>query len=584
MKFKSKDVVLDRYTVLFPIKEGSYAESYRVKDADGKRYFMKLIDHSRLQPHQYDDYGRIREVEIVKDLSHPCLPMMIDSGEVTIDGKEYSYMVNKYVPSETLADRLMRAQTLKVFEIKEIARGLLSALKALHEAPNPIIHNEVTALNVLMDLSVDDPSRICLIDFGYARHTDEAYEQSIEGLNWFYLAPERFEGASTVQSDLYSVGALLYQLTFGILPWFCDLSTIAPERRKQYLLTQKSTQLLMPQIDKYELDERFLNIIRKALAADADERFQSAAEFLDAIEGRGTVIPPSQNPATAADRRDAFSADRTGGNGFEDVAGMADLKEMLRKRVLNILRDTEKARRYKLRIPNGILFYGPPGCGKSFMAEKFAEEAGYNFKLVKASDLASIYVHGSQEKIGKLFEDARTNAPTILCFDEFDALVPARGKQGAEHQSGEVNEFLTQLNNCGETGVFVIASTNRPDMIDQAILRRGRIDQVIYIPVPDAESRAAMFELHLKGRPFDSSIDYEKLAGLTENYVASDIAYVVNEAAARAAFADAKITSEHLEEVISENRPSLSPSALAEYEKLREKMEGVVEQRRRIGF
>ncbi|MCM1520081.1 MAG: AAA family ATPase [Lachnoclostridium sp.] len=585
MIYKAKDTILDRYTVLFPIKEGAYAESYRVKDAAGKRYFFKLIDRSRLQPEQIDDYGRVREIEIVKDLAHPCLPAMIESGEVTIGGKEYEYLVNKYVPSETLADRLQRAQTLKMYDIKAIARGVLSALTALHENDNPVIHNEVTALNVLMDLSVDDPSAVCLIDFGYARHTDEAHGQSIEGLNWFYLAPERFDGASTVQSDLYSVGALLYQLTFGLLPWFCDLSTIAPEKRKQYILRQKHTALLMPVVDKFELDDRFLNILRKALAADVDERFQSAREFLDAIEGKGEVIAPSQNPATADDRRDAFSASRQrSGNGFEDVAGMTELKEMLRKRVLNILRDTEKAKRYKLQIPNGILFYGPPGCGKSFLAEKFAEEAGYNFKLVKASDLASIYVHGSQEKIGQLFDEARKNAPTILCFDEFDALVPARGTQGAEHQSGEVNEFLTQLNNCGETGVFVIASTNRPDMIDQAVLRRGRIDQVIFIPVPDAESRAAMFELHLKGRPFDTSIDYSALAALTENYVASDIAYVVNEAAARAAFADEKITSEHLEEVISECRPSLNEGALRNYDKLREKMEGIVESRRRIGF
>lgn len=589
MRYKAKDVVLDRYTVLFPIKEGAYAESYRVKDADGKRYFFKLIEHARLQPEQIDEYGRIREVEIVRDLSHPCLPVMIDDGTVKIDGKDFSYMVNKYVPSETLADRLMRAQTLKVYEIKEIARSILSALISLHESGNPVIHNEITALNVLMDVTVDDPSKICLIDFGYSRHTDEAHGQTIEGLNWFYLAPERFEGVSTVQSDLYAVGALMYQLTFGILPWFCDLSTIAPEKRKPYLLRQKSTALLMPSIDKYEMDERFLNIIRKALAAEVDERFQSAREFLEAIEGKGAVVPPAQSPATADDRRDAFSAGpKEGmvaeGNGFADVAGMTELKEMLRKRVLNILRDTEKAKRYKLQIPNGILFYGPPGCGKSFLAQKFAEEAGYNFQLVKASDLASIYVHGSQEKIGKLFDEARKNKPTILCFDEFDALVPARGTQGSEHQSGEVNEFLTQLNNCGETGVFVIASTNRPDMIDQAVLRRGRIDQVIFIPVPDAESRAAMFELHLQGRPYDSAIDYAHLASLTENYVASDIAYVVNEAAARAAFADEKISSEHLEEVISECRPSLNAGALAQYDKLREKMEGVVDSRRRIGF
>jgi len=585
MYFKAKDNINDKYSVVFPIKKGAYAETYRVKETSGQRYFLKLINPSLLSPCQLGSQGEIRELSIIESLNHPNLPHLIDKGEVEIWGERFVFFVNEFVSSETLADRLIRATTLPVYDTRQIALGVLNALKYLHNQANPIIHNEVTALNVLINLGSENLSDLYLIDFGYARRLDEAFEQTLDGLNWFYLAPERFDGCSTQQSDLYAVGALMYQLIFGMLPWFCDLSNVSPDKRKQYILKQKNTALLFPQIQKFELDDRLLDIMRKALAYNPDDRFQTAEEFIDAIQGKGSINVPSSRPTTSEDRADAFSMGKSAkGGGFDDVAGMEEFKNILRQSVLRLLKNPEKVKEYKLQMPNGILFYGPPGCGKSFLAEKFAEEAGYNYKLIKTSDLASIYVHGAQEKIGKLFEEARNNAPTILCFDEFDALVPKRGQTGAEHQSGEVNEFLTQLNNCGETGVFVIASTNRPDMIDPAVIRKGRIDKIIYVPIPDEASRAAMFELHLKGRPYDSNIDCQKLSSMTENFVASDIAFVVNEAASRAAFDDIKISQEILEEVVRENRPSLSASVINEFKKMREKMEGIVEPRRRIGF
>lgn len=583
MIFKPKELIDNRFAVVFPIKKGAYAETYRVKDTDGKRYFLKLIDPMLLEPDSMEADGTPKEIKILRELDTPFVPRFVADGEVKAGARTYRYFVTEFLSSETLADRLSRSQTLSVYDAKAATLAVLQALKYLHTLPEPVVHNEVTALNTLVDLSSDDLSRCRLIDFGAARLESDAARVNIEGLNWFYLAPECFDGVPGVQSDLYAAGAMLYQLVFGMLPWFCDLSTIDPEKRMTYLLRQKHTQLLMPQVEKFELDERLLNVMRKALAADVDARFQSAQEMIDAINGKAPVTFTDQPAATADDRRDAFSATRNGG-GFADVAGMDALKQLLTNSVLKVLRNREKAEQYRLQIPNGVLFYGPPGCGKTFLAEKFAEEAGYNFKMVKASDLASIYIHGSQQMIGKLFEEARHNAPTILCFDEFDALVPSRGERGKEMQSGEVNEFLTQLNNCGKTGVFVIASTNRPDMIDPAILRKGRIDKVVYVPMPDAQGRAAMFELHLKGRPYDSNIDYDRLAELTDRYVASDIAYIVNEAAATAAFSDAKISQQMLEDAINANSPSLSPGTIAQYEKMREKMEGLVEQRRRVGF
>lgn len=583
MVFKPKELIDGRFAVVFPIKKGATAETYRVKDTDGTRYFLKLIDPMQLDDCAVEADGTPREIVLLRGIDNPGVPRFVTDGKVTVSGHEYRYFVTQFLSSETLADRLSRSQTLSVYDAKCAVTALLKVLDYLHNLPEPVIHNEVTALNTLVDLSAEDLSTCRLIDFGCARRADDVSKFNIEGLNWFYLAPECFDGMPCPQSDIYSAGALLYQLIFGMLPWFCDLSTIDPEKRMPYLLRQKQTQLLMPQLEKFELDERLLNVMRKALSADIDDRFQSAREMLEAINGQAPISFTDQPEATAADRKDAFSAQSRGG-GFADVAGMEHLKKMLDDSVLNVLRNIEKAKKYRLQIPNGILFYGPPGCGKSFLAEKFAEEAGYNFKMVKSSDLASIYIHGSQQMIGQLFEEARKNAPTILCFDEFDALVPQRGEHGKEMQSGEVNEFLTQLNNCGSRGVFVIASTNRPDMIDPAILRRGRIDKIVYIPMPDAAGRAAMFDLHLKGRPYDSNIDCERLASLTERYVASDIAYIVNEAAAKAAFDDVKISQQMLEDAIASNPPSLSPSAIAQYEKLREKMEGLAETRRHVGF
>lgn len=180
------------------------------------------------------------------------------------------------------------------------------------------------------------------------------------------------------------------------------------------------------------------------------------------------------------------------------------------------------------------------------------------------------------------------NTTSVLCFDEFDALVPNRSNIDNTSMSGEVNEFLSQLNNCSKKGIFVIATSNRPDKIDPAVLCTGRIDKQIYVPLPDLDARKEMFMLHLKDRPYDeTAIDAQHLAELSNGYIASDIAYIVNDAAMTAAFTNQLISQELLETSIRNTRPSIRPEMVKMYKEIEEKMQGVERrnmERPRIGF
>lgn len=583
--FKKNDKI-GKYTVVFPHKEGIYADTYRVKDENGKVKFLKLIIMEELKVFQYDKDGQVIEVELAKSLNHDNLCSYVDSGKLEKDGHQLLYIVTEYVKGENLNDRLYRTGSLSQLEIKQVMTALLSALDFIHTLERPIIHNEITVENILLDI-VGNLNNLKLIDFGAARYSDLRPDtQSWHRQNLYYVAPERFYGEGSTRSDLFSAGVVLYKLIFGVLPWETNLAGLTLQEQVQAITDKRNEPLTIPNVQVLEIDNNLLKIMVKALAPDPKQRFTSAKEFLDAIEGIIEVesAPISMTKVNQAENSPSIKPKE--GNGFADVAGMSEIKAIMQKKIINILKDPVKAERFKIQIPNGMLLYGPPGCGKSFIAEKFAEEAGYNYVFIKSSDLASIYVHGSQEKIGALFERARKNAPTILNFDEFEALVPNRSKINNSSESGEVNEFLSQMNNCGKDGIFVIASSNRPDLIDPAILRKGRMDKIIFIPVPDKEARKGIFEIHMKDRPSSDNINYDQLADMTENFVASDIAYIVNDAATRAFEDDVDITQGLLEEVIKENSPSVSPQVLKSYEEMRKKMESSNKEseRPRIGF
>lgn len=590
----SKNDKIASYTVAFPHKQGSYAETYRVKDADGKTRFLKLIKYSKLNRNQLDDNGRVIEVEISKRLNHQNLCRYIDSGSMMLNGGQCAYLVTEYVSGETLSQKIIRDGELSVYEIKQVAKAVLSALSYLHRQPTPIIHGEVTIQNVLLDL-VGGVEDLKLIDFGHARFLDQKpAKPDLNELNAFCLAPERFAGVCQVQSDLYAVGAMMYRLLYGTLPWFTDVSGINGVDKVDAILAERDKKLELPRIEKYELDDQLINSIVKALSYDVDDRFQTADDFIKAIDG--DIVIERQST-----KRKILSSDATvtskpikahspkQGEGFAAVAGMDELKELLREEVIEPLHNPEEYERYGVTIPNGMLLYGPPGCGKTFFAKHFAEEVGFNFMFVTPATLKSRYVNATQENIAQMFKEAEENAPTIIFIDEMNELVPNRESDVHEMSRSAVNEMLAQMDRTGERGIFIIGATNYPHTIDPAIMRAGRLDKKYFIGAPDKSARAALFRLYLEKRPYDFGIDYEELAARTENYVSADIQLIVNDASRKALRQHGRITMKLLLAAIQQTCPSLSAAEMKQYDKIRAEMAGKLSEKQnnerpRIGF
>lgn len=592
MHFKKNDKI-GTYTVAFPHKQGAYAETYRVKDTSGKTRFLKLINYSKLNRNQIDDNGRVIEVEIAKQLHHHNLCQYVDSDNMMMNGSQYAWFVTEFVSGETLSQRIIRDDEISVYEIKTIAKAVLSALSFLHSQPIPVIHNEVTIQNVFLNL-VGELQDLKLIDFGYARFLNQSpVKPNLDELNPFYLAPECFSGVCSVQTDLYSVGAMMYHLLYGELPWFLDVSSKRGQDVIDSILAERDKELTLTKEDKYELDDQLLNVIAKSLSYDSEDRFQSADEFIKAIDGEVKIERQSTKrkilSQQQSDNTPASYAIKKKGEGFAAVAGMEELKQQMREEVIEPLHNPEEYHRYGVTIPNGMLLYGPPGCGKTFFAKHFAEEVGFNFMCITPATLKSRYVNATQENIAKMFKEAEENAPTVIFIDEMNELVPNRDDGNVHEMSrSAVNEMLAQMDRTGEKGIFIIGATNYPNMIDPAILRAGRLDKKYYIGVPDIEARMALFRLYLNKRPYDFGLDYHQLADMTQGYVSADIQLIVNDASRNALRQHSKITMELLKVAITNTAPSLSNNELRKYERIRAMMNGEEmkksDDRPRIGF
>ena len=585
----------NKYSILLFIKQGSNAETYRVKGTDGNLYFLKLFNYSKLHRSAFDSDNNLLEIELLKNVKHDNIVSYKDSGELIYENKRFGYLVLNFISGETLAERISREPFKTYYDVQQIILDVLNGLNYLHSLPDPIIHNEITPQNIMLDLSSNTPKAI-IIDFGYARlfHQSTKVYNKV-GLNLNYVASECFNGLYSPQSDIFSVGAVMYQMLFGLPPWFKDISKFQADRTnaEETVLRERSKPLSFPKIPDYFVgyDEKVNLILKKALSQDTENRFQSAKEFIDAINGVIEVEDTDKVQKVKSDDRSEkkTQSKKAKGKGFDAIAGMKSLKEQLQFEVINALRNPEEYAKYGITIPNGILFYGPPGCGKTFFAKCLAEEIGVECMILTPASLKSKYVNATQENIAKMFKEAEKKAPIVIFIDEIDELLPNRESNDIHEMSkSAVNEFLAQMDQTAEKGILIIGATNFPNNIDPAALRSGRMEKKFYIAPPDFEARKAMFEMYLKNRPLDFGIDYDELSRLTENYVSADIELLVNEAARLALKNKTRISMAVLTEVIKKSNPSVTLQELKKYELIKAKMDGEnIEQkneRPRIGF
>jgi transitional endoplasmic reticulum ATPase len=567
------EIINDTYEIQSLIGEGAFGEVYKVNHKYLGVQVLKVFRKEYVENTNIETVTK--EAKILSKLTHPNIVRVFDANTFLKEEKTYFFITMGFVSGETLAQLLKRKIQLPLPVALSIQADFLIGLQNAHEQESPIIHRDINLDNILLSYEGQKPKAM-LSDFGLAQSIDQV--SSISGAAGKYpnMAPECFWGSYLQASDVFSAGIVLYRMMTGIMPWEYDFKSVEdnPEEIMTMIIVARKNPPRKPSLYCEGCFGGLDEVVLKALSVDIENRYKNAGEFLHALHDVQINIDVQKQTASEGDGAKAektiFRKVRPKGKGFNQIAGMGHVKDILYQDVILPLSERELYEQYEVTIPNGILLYGPPGCGKTYIAEKFAEEVEYNFVRIIPSDLASIYIHGTQEKIGHLFKEAQEKAPTIIFIDEVDAILPNREGDLQHSYASEVNEFLAQMTECNQHGIFIIAASNRPEKIDPAILRTGRIDHVVYVGPPDFDARVELFKLYLENRPIDKDIDYNRLAVLSDNYVSSDIKFMVNEAARNALRKRERINQIYLEKVIRDTRPSISESQIKNYETFKE--------------
>ena len=664
------------YTVISCIRTSKISEVYKIeRKADNQMFLLKLLNVKEM----HSSTVKGNKPAVISYLETSNIAQMLSVYDWGSVDEDCYYLISRYFTKGLLSDRL-KQDALKLHTALSIVLDLaktLSSLQAYDPATGktrPMRHGDICPNNIMYDFDEKGDYKTYLIDIEHISFiADDKHDAvllcDLSNVNPLYSAPESFYFEPVYNSDIFSLGIILYECCFGDYPFPYDkeefkmrltLANYDVDFQYIYEIMQKTPEYLGMSIDRgvpgalihllrgmLELDPakrlnwtaviNHLSVLHKVTGIHkvelTDERGfsdevilslrevsnefketytlsskriekeythnlgslqdSSEADFFDILKEDFGLEQTDRNETTSDDTP-SFSPEfnysplvrqqDSKARGFKDIAGMDELKEMMKKKVLYFLNNPAVAAEYKIDYPNGMLLYGPPGCGKTFFAEKFAEESGFSYALVKSSDLGSTWIHGTQGKISELFKEARSKAPCVICFDEFDAFAPDRSKIHNANQAGEVNEFLSQLNNCGKDRIFIIATTNNPEGIDSAVLRSGRLEHKVYIPAPDFEARKAVIKMAVLSRPCRDNIDFDRLATLTEGYVTSDLSLIVNDAAMNAAYARSFISQELLEEAISTYKPSVSDRVIKEHEEIHRRMQSDKRTHTRIGF
>jgi transitional endoplasmic reticulum ATPase len=279
---------------------------------------------------------------------------------------------------------------------------------------------------------------------------------------------------------------------------------------------------------------------------------------------------------------------------WDDIGGLEDTKRNLQEMILYPIDHPEKFEKFGMQPSRGVLFYGPPGCGKTLLAKAVASECSANFVSIKGPELLTMWFGESEANVREVFDKARAAAPCVLFFDELDSIGTARGSGGGEAGgAGDrvMNQLLTEIDGVGvKKNVFFIGATNRPELLDEALLRPGRLDQLIYIPLPDLPARQGILESTLKKSPIAPNVPMTFLAQKTEGFSGADLAEFCQRAA-KAAIRDCiaaeelkagddtmddsstEITRKHFEEAFAGARRSVANNDLAKYDQFRKKFD-----------
>ena len=264
---------------------------------------------------------------------------------------------------------------------------------------------------------------------------------------------------------------------------------------------------------------------------------------------------------------------------WNEVGGLKDERQEVREAIEWPLSSPEKFQRMGIEPPKGVLLYGPPGTGKTLMAKAVANETGANFISVRGPQLLSKWVGESEKAIRQTFRKARQVAPCVIFFDELDSLAPARSGSGESRVSERVvNQLLTELDGLEELeDVMVVAATNRPDMIDPALIRSGRFDRLVLLGAPEQKERREILNIHTRDVPMDENVNLEEVAEITEGYVGSDLETIAREAALIALREDDEaetVKMPHVRSALEKVRPTITDEIMEYYDEMKEEFEG----------
>ncbi len=263
---------------------------------------------------------------------------------------------------------------------------------------------------------------------------------------------------------------------------------------------------------------------------------------------------------------------------WSDIGGLEDVKEALKEVVQWPLKNPEAFERMGIKPPTGVLLYGPPGTGKTMLAKAVATESEANFIAVKGPEILSMWVGESEKKIREIFRKAKQVAPCVIFFDEIDSLAPRRGSSnvGSHVMENIVSQILVEMSGLEELhNISIIAATNRPDIMDPALLRAGRFERLVFVPPPEEKSRIEILKLYTKNMPVAKDFDIKEFSKKLEGYTGADIEALCREAGLTALREDMKakiVSAGHFEGALEKVKPTIDPKIMEYYRRAGEKL------------